>query len=232
MKANKDELSLLHKRVDKKNTLSSNSQALRIALYTHLKSYEYIKKALNKYGVIPPFDNIFKLQEQMIGFLVIACETHKTELVVNNWNKYITLPDTFIEICEVCIANEIELINMYDNIIKHIDIEDIKDLFFRLQATSYNEILPSLRAFTVTTKSENTEVDGEFSQEKLMEKFSEISSIANQISSGKIDQQQINTLLSSLNMPLISGALLGALGLIVAKEMKNKDEEDIKKKES
>jgi hypothetical protein len=111
------------------------------------------------------------------------------------------------------------MILMYDYLLDFCeDKDDIKDAFYRLQSLSCNELLPMFRALIYKDSDMPT-------NNKLIDKFNEFSALANDISSGNIDPQKINSILGSLNLSMLSGAFLGALGTILTKDIKKDNKE-------
>ncbi|MDR3345967.1 MAG: hypothetical protein LBS73_02225, partial [Campylobacteraceae bacterium] len=99
------------------------------------------------------------------------------------------------------------------------DKEDIKDIFYRLQALSCNDLLSAFRTLSQKETKEGSE-------KQLIERFNDFTALANDISSGNIDPQKINDLLGSLNLSMLSGAVIGGLGAVLTKEMgKKRDDE-------
>jgi hypothetical protein len=219
---NKDEILLFKRKISAKSPYQKYEQALRIALFAHFQNYEKFKAASKLFGNFPIFSEAFHIQLDAIGALGILFKTYNLPLVKNSCKSYVKLPEDIAQICEISIADELKMILMYDELLDFCDDkEDIKEVFYRLQSVSYNELLPIFKSFVY----KDTKGDEAFSQHKLIEKFNEFSGLANDISSGNIDPQKINSILSSLNLSMFSGAILGALGTALAKEMKKEKEE-------
>ncbi|MFV0481313.1 MAG: hypothetical protein ACK5LP_04955 [Campylobacteraceae bacterium] len=225
MKRNKDEAYLLGQIINEDSKTKVEYQALRIALFSHIKLYEKAKLLVEKFSSIPPFVDVLKCEEEAIGALVVLFEKYEVELVKNTTTSYIKLSNSFLEACEIGVADELSMILMYNKFIPLVKEEDIKDLFYKLQALSYNELLPQYRNFLHVNTKQSSELSS-FSQEKIIEKVGEFSNLANDLASGNIKPEQVNKMLGSLNLPLISGVLLGGLGAMVAKEIKDDKEND------
>ncbi|HOI83209.1 MAG TPA: hypothetical protein PKW30_02765, partial [Campylobacterales bacterium] len=88
------------------------------------------------------------------------------EPVVDDWAQKISIEPTFIQNCEVGIAAEIDNIRMYDNLIPYAEMPDVLDVFYRLQAASFNNHLPAFRAciannYNAENKSANESFAGQ-----------------------------------------------------------------------
>ncbi|MDR1285805.1 MAG: hypothetical protein LBJ88_06365 [Campylobacteraceae bacterium] len=222
MSKNKDEILLLTRKISDKSPYSRYEQALRIALFAHFQNYEKFK-ALNKlFDNFPIFSQALHVQLEAINALGVLFQKYDLPFVKNSCKSYVKLPDDITQICEICIADELKMILMYDEILDFCDDkDDIEDTFYRLQALSCNELLPNFRTFTC----KDIKNDNAFSQKQLLEKFNEFSTLANDISSGNVNPQKINSLLGSLNLSMLSGAVLGALGTVLTKELNKEDKE-------
>jgi hypothetical protein len=222
---NKDLLLLLKRKISAKSPYSQYEQALRIALFAHFQNYEKFKAANRLFDNFPIFSEALRSQLDAVAVLSVLFKKYDLPLVKNRCKSYVKLPNDIVQACEICIADELKMVLMYDELLDFCD-EDTKDIFYRLQALSYNELLPNFRAL-VYKNEKNYQSGGDIlSQNQLIEKFNEFGALANDISSGNIDPQKINSLLGSLNMSMLSGAVLGALGIMLTKEMKKDDTEE------
>ncbi|MDR0761689.1 MAG: hypothetical protein LBF13_01420 [Campylobacteraceae bacterium] len=219
MKKNRDEILLFKRKVSAKSPYLKYEQALRIALFAHFQSYEKFKAANELFDNFPIFSQALQVQLNAISALGVLFEKYDLPLVKNSCKSYVKLPEDILQTCEIFIADELKMILMYEYLLDFCeDKDDIKDTFYRLQSLSCNELLPTFRAFVY--KGGDT-----LANNKLVDKFNEFSALANDISNGNIDPQKINSALSSLNLSMLSGAFLGALGAILAKEIKKDDKE-------
>ncbi|MDR0579237.1 MAG: hypothetical protein LBG21_01350 [Campylobacteraceae bacterium] len=216
---NKDEILLFKRKVSAKSPYPKHEQALRIALFAHFQNYEKFKAANRLFDNFPIFSQALQAQLDAISILSILFEQYDLPLVKNSCKSYVKLPEDIVQICEISIADELKMILMYDELLDICeDKEEIKDAFYRLQADSHDKLLPMFK--TIVYK------DGDaLTNNKLMDKFNEFGALANDISSGNIDPQKINSILGSLNLSMLSGAALGALGAILTKEIKKDDKE-------
>jgi hypothetical protein len=221
---NKDEILLLKRKISAKSPYRQHEQALRIALFAHFQNCEKFKAASALFGNFPVFSEALQAELNAINALGVLFEKYALPLVKNNCKSYLKLPKDITEVYEICIADEVKMVLMYDELLDFCENkEDIKDIFYHLQALSCNELLPSFRTLACTNHQNGGDI---FSKNQLIEKFNEFGTLANDISSGNVDPQKINSLLGSLNLSILSGAVLGAFGTILAKEMKKEDDKE------
>lgn len=143
---NFDEALLLSHRVDTTLTVPTMHQALRIALYDEYHARAAYTKVAQTFGFVPPFSNIIQAEESHINALLDLFAKYGIEPVIDDWASKVTTEATFVENCEVGVAAEIENIKMYDNLIPYAEMPDVLDVFYRLQAASFNNHLPAFRA--------------------------------------------------------------------------------------
>lgn len=210
METNIDEQLLITARVDINSEISLASQILRIAVYDEFKAYETYSKIIEKFGLVQPFVNIKEAEAVHYSALIKLMEKYQIEVPINNWYFKIEIPDTLIECCEMGVAAEINNIAMYNNLLKFVEQDDIKDVLFRLQAASFNNHLPTFRNCVITHyNSGNNENNENLNQENIMEKLGEYQGLLDDIMSGDIDENSISKVFSKLNLSMASGAAFG-----------------------
>ncbi len=227
MIVNFDEKILIAQRVDPSFDEPVLNQTLRIAAYDEYHAYETYKKVIEKFGALNPFANIIIAEQNHINATLTLLQKYSIEPPVNDWVDKIEIPDTIIECCEVGVAAEIDNIKMYDNLLFHTKEADIQDMFFRLQAASFNNHLPAFRncvAGHYAAKGESGSANSKLNQEDMMAKMSEFKELASKIASGEADPSEITKLLGSTNLSFIGGMLLGGAGVSLATGMFSKDE--------
>ncbi len=208
MEENYDEQLLLSQKVDLNSEQAIFSQVLRIAVYDEFKAYETYTKIIEKFGFVQPFVNIKEAEAIHYGALIPLLEKYSVEVPINNWAENIEVPNSYIECCELGVAGEIKNIAMYDNLLSHVQEEDIRDILFQLQAASYNNHLPAFRNCVINYYS--TSNNQEFNQEDLMQKLGEYQGLLDDLMTGNIDQNKLTELFSKLNISMISGAAFGS----------------------
>lgn len=221
MEINYDEQILLSQRVDINSEQSIISQVLRIAVYDEFKAYETYTKVIEKFGFVQPFVNIKEAESRHYSTLIPLLEKYGIEVPINNWASKIELPNTYIECCEVGVAAEIRNITMYDNLLLHIQEEDIKDILFRLQAASFNNHLPTFRNCVISYY--NSTNNQKFNQEDLIQKLGEYQGLFDDLMTGNVDQNKLTELFSKLNISMISGGALGSASIALLNSYLNKD---------
>jgi len=227
MEANFDEKILISQKVDPSFDESVLDQTLRIACYDEFHSYETYKKIIEKFGPVDPFANIVEAEQNHINSILAFLQKYNVEPPINDWADKIEIPNSLIECCEIGVASEIDNIQMYNNLLSYTKQTDIQDLFFRLQAASYNNHLPAFRSCVANHYSTNNDmniVSNMANQEDIMAKMNEFKDLATKIASGEAAPAEITKILSSTNLSFIGGMLLGGVGASLATGMLNKDE--------
>ena len=166
--------------------------------------------------------------------------THDYELACEN--EAIFLPAKNKEDALIQALNyELELNKMYEKFCESLDDEELKDLFFRLWATSNNEYIASLKqrlkeiysGCEIKNELNLNEISQNFEQngitnilENYQNDFNEITKSLQNIASGKADKSELAKITNNPNFSFFSGLALGALGISVVSKNFNKDEEN------
>eukprot|EP00792_Barthelona_sp_PAP020_P000990 TRINITY_DN11645_c0_g1_i1.p1 TRINITY_DN11645_c0_g1~~TRINITY_DN11645_c0_g1_i1.p1 ORF type:complete len:252 (-),score=51.82 TRINITY_DN11645_c0_g1_i1:778-1533(-) len=215
------------------------SQVLRIAIYDEYHAYESYKKVVEKFGAVNPFANILEAEVRHYEALATLANRYQVELPINDWENKIDEPDSILEASEVCVAEEIDNIKMYDNLISYSkEYPDVLDTLYRLQAASYNNHLPALRqsvAKHLNIEPQAVDIQNIYQDnsthniDEALGKLDEFSAMASKFASGEVSQEDLLKLLSSSNISFVGGALVGALGTTmfsqISKEKNNEDKE-------
>lgn len=219
---NSDAVMLLSKKISFDQGLAPvHEQALRIAVYDEYEAFESYQAIIDTHGQIEPFANIVQSEVKHYEELLVLCETYAVTPPINDIN--IVAPKTIQECYEVAIAAEIDNIYMYDSLLPYVgNYQDIQDVFFKLQAASYNNHIPALRAHLAKlTQTPKTNLN----QEEVMAKVNEFSQMAQKIASGEAGPDELTKMLSGVNISLISGILAGGVGGFVLNEFLKSSEE-------
>lgn len=228
MEINFDEDLLLSQRVNVNLEMPVHEQALRIAVYDEYHAYETYRAIIEKFGNQAPFSNIIEAEMRHFAMLEPLLQQYNVQIPINNWDEKIELPESMLQSCELGVAGEIANIQMYDNLLMHVEnYADIQDVFYRLQAASFNNHLPAFRRcvqrYSSTTeetvKMEATmpnqnEAMPNMGDANMMGKVNEFRNIATKLSSGKLSEQDMAKVFSSMDMSTIGGLLLGGLGAV------------------
>lgn len=211
----------------------SLEEALQRAFDDELKAYATYSTVVEKFGAVFPFVNIVQA-EQTHQNALIAIASARDITLVRNEPESITLPKTVQECCELGVAAEIQNIQLYDELLLSVsEHPEVQDLFYRLQAASYNNHLPAFRKCVISyaTPSRNEAMANPMAAlEGMMNQWGEFSQMAQKIAKGEVSQEEITQLLNS-NFSFIAGALLGVVGasvlggMIQPEDQKNEQEE-------
>jgi rubrerythrin len=221
---NIDESLLLSQRIDPDDSQPILSQALRIAIYDECKAYEAYYKIIEKFGMVQPFVHIKESESRHYMALIQLMQKYNIEVPVNDWSSKIEAPHSFIEACELGVASEINNIAMYDNLLSHVQELDVRDVFYQLQAHSYNNHLPAFRNCIMEHYTANNSVQG-FNQADVMEKISEYQMILEDMLNGNMDESKLTQLFSKLNLSMISGMALGGASMAFFNNYMNKQQD-------
>lgn len=208
------------------------------ASYTSEKNALRLYEGLASFGEV--FDQIASVRKNAIVLIEKFASAHEYELVCEN--EAIFLPAKNKEYALIEALNyENELNKMYEKLCESLDDEELKDLFFRLWATSNNEYIASLKhclkeiysgceaknELNLNEISQNFEQNGITNiLESYQNDFNEITKSLQNIASGKADKSELAKITNNPNFSFFSGLALGALGISVVSKNLNKDEED------
>ena len=207
-------------------------------------SYTSEKNALSLYENLASFGDIFNdianIRKNAIILIEKFASTHDYELACEN--EAIFLPAKNKEDALIQALNyELELNKMYEKFCESLDDEELKDLFFRLWATSNNEYITSLKqrlkeiysGCEIKNELNLNEISQNFEQngitnilENYQNDFNEITKSLQNIASGKADKSELAKITNNPNFSFFSGLALGALGISVVSKNFNKDEEN------
>jgi hypothetical protein len=121
---------------------------------------------------------------------------------------------------------------MYDTLLAYTgNYPDVQDVFYRLQAASYNNHLPAFQSHLnpnvqmPSPEHANQNLDG------MIEQMNELSALAGKFSNGQMAQEDILKLLSGPNASFLVGALIGVVGASVLGKMTNNEDKNESTKE-
>lgn len=207
-------------------------------------SYTSEKNALSLYENLALFGDVFNeianIRKNAIILIEKFASTHDYELACEN--EAIFLPAKNKEDALIQALNyELELNKMYEKFCESLDDEELKDLFFRLWATSNNEYVASLKqrlkeiysGCEIKNELNLNEISQNFEQngitnilENYQNDFNEITKSLQNIASGKADKSELAKITNNPNFSFFSGLALGALGISVVSKNFNKEEEN------
>lgn len=207
-------------------------ETVQKAFDDEVKAYETYSAVIEKFGAVFPFVNIVQAEQTHQNALLAMAEKHNIALI-RNVPEEISIPNTLQECCELGVAAEIQNIQLYDKLLLHVnEYPEVQDLFYRLQAASFNNHLPAFRngVLSQTSPTNAPEANPMAALEGMMGQWGEFSQMAQKIAKGDVSQEEITKLLSS-NFSFVAGALIGAVGasvlggVIAPDEEKNTEEE-------
>ncbi len=146
MMANPDGFALQNALIDPQAPLSPLQQALRIALYDEFRAQATYRRVIEVHGEAPPFDHIVQAEGRHIQHLQALFQKYGVPPVVDDWYPRVAVAPSWVENCELGVAGEIGNIMLYDRLLIEVPAEEVRDVFYRLQAASYNHHLPAFRA--------------------------------------------------------------------------------------
>lgn len=205
----------------------SLEEALQHAFDDEVKAYATYSAVVEKFGAVFPFVNIIQA-EQTHQNALMAVATAREITLARNEPESINLPKTLQECCELGVAAEIQNIQLYDELLLSVsEYPEVQDVFYRLQAASYNNHLPAFRKCVVSyaSSSSTTDANPMAALEGMMGQWGEFSQMAQKIAKGEVSQEEITQLLSS-NFSFIAGALLGVVGASVLGGMIQPEEKE------
>lgn len=230
MEINFDEDLLLLRKVDTSYNEPVLNQVLRIAIYDEYLSYETYRKIIDIFGDQKPFSHIMEEEVKHYTALIVLLEKYNVPVPIDNWYEKVKIPSTLLECCEVAVAAEIHNIDMYDNLLLYTaQYPDVTDVLYKLQASSYNNHLPTFRKCVQTysgvnvSGSENTNEN--MKHEEMAEKMNEFTQMAQKMASGQMSQEDMMKILGSTNMAFAGGILAGGLGASILPKLFKKEEE-------
>lgn len=196
-------------------------EAIKEALASEYKSYMLYEEASSKFDDAEIFKNINNAEGRHILALEKAAQKYGIELDEGEPVQEAEIKGGVEEYLEAMIVAERENIEMYNRLIPQVEDENIREIFFRLQAASYNNHLPALREHLYKAYGQNGQTKG------LNEATQAAQEFLKQLQGGKIEpeilQKNIGTMVSKVSGDFLLGALGGAvlgaiLGGVVSKK--------------
>lgn len=204
------------------------SQALKTALDDEYRAYESYMMVMETFGAQAPFASIVEAEKRHQKALLELFAQHNIPPIENRWIGNIEAPKSLHEAYVMGFEAEVANVAMYDTLLSYTqNYPEVQEVFFRLQAASYNNHLPVFQAHLEAKphpEESASKVDATASMEKMSEQLGEWSSMVNRLASGEMRQDEMMKLLSGTNMSFIAGALIGAIGAGVLGAMSQKDE--------
>ncbi len=207
-------------------------QVLKIALDDEFHAYEAYISVIEKFGALTPFTNIVEAEQRHQKALIALFEAHEVPMIENRWVGEVQVPQSLEEAYVMGVNAEVANIQMYDTLLAYTgNYPDVQDVFYRLQAASYNNHLPAFQSHLnpnvqmPSPEHANQNLDG------MIEQMNELSALAGKFSNGQMAQEDILKLLSGPNASFLVGALIGVVGASVLGKMTNNEDKNESTKE-
>lgn len=172
MSLNPDELILLSKKVSPMEGITNTQQAMRIALYNEYRSKAFCKRVIEIFENPTPFPEILDSTIYHIDILYSLFIKKQVPTPIDDWYEKLQVYPSIIENCEVGMSYEISKIEMYNHLIEFVQDEpELKDIFYKLQAASYNYHQPSYRMEIANNLQKEKEYQGEDIWKEAYESF-------------------------------------------------------------
>ncbi|WP_295147236.1 ferritin-like domain-containing protein [uncultured Campylobacter sp.] len=210
------------------------------AAFISEKSAEILYENLSDLGEI--FAEILSVRKNGLTLIKTYAKAKNLGLSNEQIQNAFLMPDS-LQDALICALNlEIQLNKMYENFTQNLDDEELKDLFFRLWATSNNEYVVALKkALKAELQSDAPKAKAQETQNfsqilnaqgyenlllKYQEDFNQIKEGLQNVVSGKASGAELAKILNNPNFSFFSGLALGALGMTAASKNLRKDETD------
>jgi rubrerythrin len=204
---NPDEANLIARVVDPNGNIVE--QVLRIACYDEYRANAYYQKVIDTFGAVEPFINIVQAEVRHYGMIERLCVQYGVAVPINDWYEKIQIGSTLQKCCEDGVNAEVANVEMYDYLLEFVTQSDIREVFWREQAASYNNHLP---AFSRCVQKYQTfsQTTSEF-QNTQSEKNHDLYQLVQGFLRGEMNSSQISKTLSSLaNRDMLLGLAIGA----------------------
>ena len=207
-------------------------QVLKTALDDEFHAHEAYISVIEKFGAQTPFTNIVEAEQRHQKALIALFEAHEVPMIENRWVGAVQVPQSLEEAYVMGVNAEVANIQMYDTLLAYTgNYPDVQDVFYRLQAASYNNHLPAFQSHLnpnvqmPSPEHANQNLDG------MIEQMNELSALAGKFSNGQMAQEDILKLLSGPNASFLVGALIGVVGASVLGKMTNNEDKNESTKE-
>nr|WP_229203826.1 ferritin-like domain-containing protein [Campylobacter anatolicus] len=186
------------------------------------------------------FNEIYTIRQNAIELIKMYAKKYAIKLDDNAPNAFLK-PDNLQDALISALNYEIQICKMYEGFTDELNDEELKDIFFRLWATSNNEYIKALKHALKAELSQDTQTSqqninlNDFTQNgyeniinEYQKSFNEMNENLQNIINGKADKTEIAKILNNPNFPFFSGLALGAISITtISKNLNNqKDQTD------
>ena len=196
----------------------TTQEKLLTALDDKYKAYSFYAVASENYGI--PFSHLLEAEANHIS----ALSWHLQKLgwvIPTNPHQEMILPESLVEVLQMAIANERASVALYNMLIEGEQNPLVLDTFYRLQAASFNDHIPTL--LKSLEQGTNPNFLTQLNQGKAL--LEETGEMVAKLQNGELTQGQLESFLNKLNYSLMGGMILGAFGAIILNEFLNQNKE-------
>lgn len=186
------------------------------ALDDEYKAYSFYFSA-SEFGA--PFTNLLEAEANHINAIIFHLNELGAQIPANPYSFATT--KSFEEAAVIALQNEQANVELYNTLVTNENDAQIIDTFYRLQAASYNNHIPSLQ--NALNLNQNNNLLEQLNQGKTL--INETAIMVNKLKDGSLGQDELEGFLGKLNYSLVGGAIIGAFGVIIVNELLNKNKE-------
>jgi len=124
---------------------SDEIEALSAAINDEYKARATYKRVIEELGDVKPFSNIINAENTHISQLESIYNKYNLEIPQDTWYDKIPTFTNINDACSAGVTAEIENANLYDELMKKVDNQDIIVVFISLRDASRNNHLPAFQ---------------------------------------------------------------------------------------
>lgn len=113
------------------------------ALDDEYKARAFYRLVIKTLGPVRPFINIVEAEHTHARAVESLCARYGIPLPTDDWDTKLEPPRSILEACRAGVEGELENIAMYDRFLRETHEPDVRSLFQRLQARSWEAHLPA-----------------------------------------------------------------------------------------
>ncbi|MGP1450614.1 MAG: ferritin-like domain-containing protein [Wolinella sp.] len=204
----------------------TQNEAIAVALDDEFHAFETYKAIAIKFQSEFPFGRIAESEARHIDALLRAATRLGVTIPPNRWAGTVSAPTTLEESYALGVNAEIENIALYDRLLPFVDDAEVRDIFYSLQAASYNNHLPAFRAHLYRGNQAPAwnEMLGSLMPQgvQLSEKITEAEGLMQKLSKGEASSDDIGRFLQGIDASFIGGLVTGGLGAMILSELMSK----------
>ena len=126
--------------------ISTNEiEALSDAINDEYKARATYKRIIEELGDVKPFSNIINGENTHISQLESLYNKYNLEIPQDTWYDKVPIFTNIKDACSAGVTAEIENANLYDELMKKVDNQDITAVFISLRDASRNNHLPAFQ---------------------------------------------------------------------------------------